>query len=683
MARGSGLPTRRGDVATTITDMGAYGAGEAAAAESLARAADGLDGIVRAMEPALQQEAVVRGEQDAAAGEFKRRATITGFDAHYNRALTEGTMARLSELLMRQDALELSKRGWKVRYLSDTRGFTRFIGDVARWTEVTEVGNRRQVFQRVAERMKKEGFDDWDALAEAAFASRDLIDFGRKGSRVHGAVRVMMFLNPYLQGIDKLIRTAITDPASAAARAHARGGNEAALKAMIAPLFEQTPAGMRRSDAEAMRAAARVWTMMSTIGAMGLSLSAMFMDDPVYQQANEQTRATHWIVPVGDTIVKVPKPFEMAWMSNLLERWYEAANADTSEDAEVAWERMWEGVGALFAPPTSVPLLAGATGLATGVDPRDGRPIVNEALEALPPDQQFNTWTSNFARWLGEGTGWSPAYIDYVIRTFGGPVGGYALQAADAADPDRPSGSWIDAPVVRRFVVPEFRGAQDKRDFYARAGSRTSELARVVNGVEQHIKTGRPRAAQEALNDLDPAGRLFVLSQQGESATRRLHPLVRAKVVGTEASRMIGELNGALPKDEGAVLPVMSRNLRQSVEDAIERWSLAEMRNAMIVSRQPGFQGRAQMDRDGLWAELETLAPDVAAELERRLASGRDRTYGYDAVMEGWPQVQQRLETDGADADLSDLASDAEARTDRWGEKREDSGEVEAPDLRF
>lgn len=576
------------------------------------------------------------------------------------------TTAQMSEMLLRQDALELTKRGWKARYFSDGRGFLRWIGDVARWTEVTEVGNRRTAFQKVAARMKKAGFDDYDALIEAAFASRDIIDFGRKGSRLHGAVRVLMFLNPYLQGLDKLVRTAIADPASAVGRAHASGGAPAAVKAMIEPLFNRNPATMRAADAESIRAAARLWTTMSIIGTFGLTLSAMFMDDPEYQQANEQTRATHWIVPVGDNIVKIPKPFEMAWMSNVLERWYEAVNATTEDDAEVAWSRLWSGVGDLFAPPTSVPLLAGITGVTTGVDPRTGRPIVGQALEDLPPEQQFNTWTSNFAIWLGQGTGWSPAMIDYVIQTFGGPVGTYALAAGDAADPDRPSGSWLDAPVVRRFVNPAFRGSQDKRDFYDRAGARTSELARAINGVENLVEMGQLGAAQRDLDALDRSGRLYVLSQLGEAKVKRLHPLSRARVVGTEASRMIGELNGALPKDEGIPLPTMSRNMRQMVEDAVERIAVAEMRNAMILSDQPGFQGRALEDRDALWDELSTLSPVVADELARRIGTGRDKAYDYQAIVELWPQASERLTAEGASAMLDDLADDAAGRSQAW-----------------
>lgn len=94
--RGTGLPSQRGDVATTLVDTRAYGAGEAAAAEGFARAGQALDRLVQTLEPALQQEAARKAEQDAAAGRFEERMVINGADAAYNRALTEGTLARLA-----------------------------------------------------------------------------------------------------------------------------------------------------------------------------------------------------------------------------------------------------------------------------------------------------------------------------------------------------------------------------------------------------------------------------------------------------------------------------------------------------------------------------------------------------------------------------------------------------------
>lgn len=434
--------------------------------------------------------------------------------------------------------------------------------------------------------------------------------------------------------------------------------------------MEVAPGQMRAEDRAAIQLAGRAWAKVAAISTFGAAITAMFMDDPDWQQSNEKTRATHWTIPWGGNLVKIPKPFELAFLSNVVERGIEA----TAGRDEQAWERMWKGLGMLFAPPNDIPVVAVAGGLASNTNSLTNRPIVPDHLQNLPPELQYQHWNSGFSRWLGEQIKVAPAKIDYAIQGFAGPFGSYLLNGMDAADPDRPEGSWTDLPVVRRFVNPSFRGSQDKRDFYDRAGAKSSELRRALNGIAEYQERGRPDAASAIFADLDEPGKMFVTSQMGATPTRRLHPLERARVFAQEASRIIGELNGAEPKDQGIPLPPMNRKTKQMVEDAIERITVAELRNAMIVTRQPGFQNREQMDRASYWADLNDMAPEVAAELERRLGVGRDRAYDYDAVMTLWPQVEQRLKAEGSTAYLDDVAADAQGRTQSWGEKIEVDG---------
>lgn len=95
-AAGTGLPSQRGQVATTITDTAGYGAGEAAAAEAFARAADGLGRIMDRLEPSANEAAKAIAEQEVAAGNFEQRIVLTGADAAYNNAMRTGRLAQLS-----------------------------------------------------------------------------------------------------------------------------------------------------------------------------------------------------------------------------------------------------------------------------------------------------------------------------------------------------------------------------------------------------------------------------------------------------------------------------------------------------------------------------------------------------------------------------------------------------------
>lgn len=564
--------------------------------------------------------------------------------------------AMLGDTLHRTDTLALTRGGVKAKYFSS-------LGGLLATSEISETGTRLRLFKRAFERAKAEGFSETDALIESSFAARDYIDFSRAGSKMGYTRRLVTFLNASVQGLDKGLRVLGADGAM----------TRVPLKDALRPLvgMKVEPGQMRAEDAAAFKLAGKAWVKIAAIATIGATLTALHRDDPEYQQANERMRATHWIVPWGENLVRIPKPFELAFLSNIVERSIEGMGGD-----DRAWGRLLRGLGEIFTPPTDIPLVAVTTGLASNTNHATGRPIVPEHLQNQPPELQYQYWNSQFSRRLGDAINVSPAKIDYFIQSFAGPWGGYALNAMDAADPDRPSGSWVDLPVVRRFVSPAARGAQDKRDFYDRAGAQTSELQRALNGVREYQKRGQQEAAQETLRELDEPGRLFVLSQMGEMATRRLNPLERGRVFAQEASRMIGELNGAQPKDDGSPLPTLTRRERQSLEDAIERVAVAELRNAMIATRQRGFENRKMLDRASLWEDLRDISPVVADELERRVAAGRDRAYDYDTLIELWPQVEQRLRAEGSAAYLDDLAGTAEGRTHRWGEKVEADDEL-------
>lgn len=95
-ASGTGLPTSRGDVATTLTDMGAFGTGEALAADALQQVAASFDKIEGGLQAVANKRAEAQAEQDVLAGVFQERMSVTMDAAAYNQAMRTGTLARLS-----------------------------------------------------------------------------------------------------------------------------------------------------------------------------------------------------------------------------------------------------------------------------------------------------------------------------------------------------------------------------------------------------------------------------------------------------------------------------------------------------------------------------------------------------------------------------------------------------------
>jgi hypothetical protein len=102
-------------------------------------------------------------------------------------------------------------------------------------------------------------------------------------------------------------------------------------------------------------------------------------------------------------------------------------------------------------------------------------------------------------------------------------------------------------------------------------------------------------------------------------------------------------------------MPTLNSHQKAVVQDSLERLAVAEFRNAMIATHQPGYENRKPMDRAAYMEEVEHASPEVAAALKRRLVSGRDKAWDYDAVMKAWPEAEARLRRDGDTAELGDL----------------------------
>lgn len=580
---------------------------------------------------------------------------LTGSDASRLYTLGGGlaggqSVAALRETATRGNVMALRARGVRAKYFSDLQGFMSL-------TEVSETGTRLRLFQRSFERAKAEGMNEYDALIEAAFSARDLLDFGRNGSRMAFSRKVITFLNASLQGLDKTLRVVGADGAL----------TRVPLKDALRPLFGADPkAAMRREDAAALRLAGKAWAKVSAMAVFGMALTAAQSDNAEYQQVPEYQRASNWVFVYGDRLVMIPKPFDLGVPSTILERAWEAAHFQDP----AALEKMVAGVWQTLAPPLSNPMISEPLQLATNTNLRTGGKIVSESkLDALPQDQ-FNAWTSELSRKLGAAVGVSPAKIDHAILGFGGTWGRWLLSASNLTDPDRPSMELADAPMSRRFIGDWTHGAQDQTAFYERVGARTSDLARRLTSIRERMESGRQTDAAALLGEADEPGRAYLLTQlAAEPMVRRLHPIERARVVALEAGRMVDELHGGRPKDAGergqfaSAIPHLSASDKAVTQDALERLVVAEMRNAMIVSGQPGYEHRAPMDRAKYLAELDAIDPALAVELEHRVRTGRDKAFSYEAVTTLWPKVEGRLRQGGERADLVDLAGEAVGRS--------------------
>jgi hypothetical protein len=325
----------------------------------------------------------------------------------------------------------LSTRAWNVvRHPLDT---LRTISELSE--QMTRLGE----FSAIRERALKEGATPQEALARAAFASREVsVDFARHGAKTQALNMMTAFWNAQLQGTDRLVRAIRDDP----------GGT--ALKI-----------------------------------AAGITLPSVLLwfanhDDPRYRELPDWQRDLFWIVMTENHIFRIPKPFELgvlfgSGVERLLDRFF----TDNPQALDGFLKAMSGALIPAPVPTAAVPVLEQWGNRSTFTD----RSLIPAWLEKQLPEYQYNPYTTETARALGQMIAafpgirelaisdqpaagvaralTTPILIENYLRGWTGGLGMYALQVADAAlrnqgivpDPPRPEDTLADIPVVKAFVV--------------------------------------------------------------------------------------------------------------------------------------------------------------------------------------------------------------------------------------
>lgn len=493
----------------------------------------------------------------------------------------------------------LRRKGFKV----SVRGF-------AQLTDLSETATRLGVFEKSFNKAKASGLNEYDALIEAGFTSRDYLDFGRRGSKMLTASRVVTFLNAAVQGLDK------------SARVISAGGN---IKSVLLPLTKEarTPAE-RAAVGHAHKALAKI----ATLGAFGLGLRMLYADDPEYQEINDRLRATHWIFRANGTWIFIPKPFELATVSNALERAFEGVILKDP----LAGERFLSDLRHTVVPPSEIPALAVPFHVARNRDYL-GRPIVPDHLRGtVDPEMQFNSYTSDLGKLIGKTLNVSPAVVDYVMTGFGGSLGRYAQQGSNlvgeaATGRPRTAAGPEDMFLSRRFVRAISRGSESQSEFWDQIGRDGGEMVRAEGSFRALMKEGKDAEATAYLNRLPPEDRAFVLAKVfSEDGSSRDHPLIRTQNVVAVLSDFRSSLrDGSLRDGTGAVIPVTPQE-RRTIDTALSDMALAEMRNALIETGIEGWQQKQPLSTLAAAERIGRANPAVALQLREWLARAKAPT---------------------------------------------------------
>ncbi len=356
---------------------------------------------------------------------------------------------------------------------------------------LVEQGTRVKVFERRARKaQKKEGKPRIEALTEAAFEARDVtLDFQKFGAKTRSLNAMSAFLNPFLQGQDKLVRA-----------------------------FKDRPVAMT----------ARVFAGIVLPSVM---LHLAQRDEKWYKELAQWERDLHWNFKVDDVIWKIPKPFEIGLIFGT-----GAENfVEWMIDGDDKTARRFLNTLAKSVVPNLIPqaLMVSREVWANKSVFLD-RPIIPRDREGLLSELQHGLYTSETAKLIGRAIGAVPlvgptdkiasgAVVEHIIRGWTGGLGKYALDLIDGAlvasgavpDNIEPTPSVLSRiPFIKAFVVrhPSLNTSTIERFYEAYARQES-----IMKSYKKLVAEGRGQEAQELFIDTAQSGGIYRLAKQREA----------------------------------------------------------------------------------------------------------------------------------------------------------------------
>lgn len=296
-------------------------------------------------------------------------------------------------------------------------------------SEIGENITRLGEFQKAYKKAGKEGLKGKEQIERAGFESRDItIDYAKMGAYMKGVNAVSAFYNARVQGYVKIYDGLTQRPGRAIA---------AITAGIIMP-------------------SVYFWYANR--------------DNEIYQRQPQWVKDNYWVVVVGDTPYRIPKPFDLGvvfgtGMEQFLD-FYEGNDANAKNDLKrFTTEFVSTQLRNLNPLPT---ILVPPIEQKTNYSIFRGKPLVPDYMDRqLLGPYQFNPYTTEtskllsrtLAAMIGDHNAPSPIVIDNYIRGWTGGLGNYFMMALDKAlietgiidDPIRPTDSLTKIPGLRAF----------------------------------------------------------------------------------------------------------------------------------------------------------------------------------------------------------------------------------------
>ena len=501
--------------------------------------------------------------------------------------------------------------------------------------------------------------DEPSAAQEAAFWAHDYTDYSRRGSKMEGFTAIIPFLNANLQGNDIYIRRLLGK------------GDQSWTPGLMYPLYRLGLLDINKlSEAEQRQLGESAWTWAMTVfglGSITVAISMLWQDDERLKDIDDRVKSGHWLIPAGDTIYRIPKPFQTVWFSQIIERWITEGASNNPRWLEHYMEDLWN----TWKPPL-VPSIAELGATAVGYDINSGRQVIPDYVKRANPDRtkQFDAYTSEFGKWLGPKLDTSPMLVDHMITKFGATWGRTALNlnvpGTPWYNPQKPTKGPEEEFIARRFLwkvgrgseagqaLRQIMGAEDPIDLISRRIAQPySNLKKAADNYRDLIEKPIPdhAGAMDYLKTLTPYERGYALMEgtlrgPRDAQYRLLHPMNRAAKLATEIIKIEKEivggelLSGRKGKDQKEV--PLTPDEKASTRDILTQLRMMETHNALVLTEETGWKGRMLFDTATVMNELKAAAPKAHKELMARYTKAG--ILSFDGIARVWPDVKSRLE---------------------------------------
>lgn len=584
------------------------------------------------------------------------------------------TYVNESRALTREGDIEaLARKTWGQQRLAGPMAMAEAV-------QLSEVGTRNSIFAKVYEQKLAQGLSPYEAAMEAAWAGTDILDFSRHGSKTFAVRQLIPFLNAHLQGLDKARRT------------------------MIEPLLraKRGEALTLQDKADVANAYAAMTKFAVGGAALGAIWAAINAEDEIYRDADPKRRATHFVFSAGGKEIDIPKPFELSLGFTLGEEAY-ARLAEA--DPRAAGMFVTAAFDTLTPPNpfTDNPLVKTYFEAKTGIDTYTGRDIEPEALQKLPEEMRYTERTAPFAVGIskaskvlsdyltaatnkefagifGLDTAWSPIKVEHMFGTGFGTWGRDMMAASHwftPSDESAPS-QFEDNIFIRRFIKDPTRTSDTVKRYYDHVAMKTGDYGKALAGYDMLVKTKRVADAKNLYGRLSENQKAYVVlgssgDEEGKQifsgGDRAIHPMTRAQSAVQQLSEVARKISANLQDDSETGETInLTRAQRKSAIEAIHQLGAQEMRNALVLTDEPGYSGRKLLDVNKQFEVIKAISPALANEVARRYATAK--VFKTEAIQKVWPSAKRELVRAGSEADISDYAGDVKDEGFEFGGER-------------